>query len=316
MNPFLLFFVFFANDFQIQLDELGFYEPGIQFYSFDDKYIIISSLDGGIAIVDPSGKVTKRYVKKGMGPGELQFPFVLGISNDSITVVSNYRNVIEFNQNLVPNTKEFPPLPPAVMSGKIILHGFQTGNKQFLLIQQPWASNPFAITELNFSKKKWVEGANYFPKIDDSGDPMSLRTGNYKFNLHNKVFFKSLAMAIDWYEVSLFHTPQKKGDDNNTIQVLAGNVENLPMHKPGFRAYVSESFQTSFGYVVTLEVNFLPAGQPLKYVADLFDNSGKFLKRIDIDSNVVPCINCDKVLIEGQNSSGIEVLKNIVLEDH
>jgi len=303
---FLLVFSICNENLQINVDNVGFYDPGIQLYKYKDYFLFVNGLGGGLALVEENGKVKGKYLKKGLGPGELHFPFLLGVE-DTFLVVSNYRSILSFDESLEPKLDRFQPFPAKISSNTTFLHGICRGKNTYLIIHQPWAQRLNALSEIKFENGKWLETADYFPQNNAPGKSWETAGTNYKFNMHNNVLFRSTATAIDWYEVDLFDIPISEGDDTNAIHTLVGNLETLPMLPPGFRAYISESFKTSTGYVVTLQVGFLAGGAPKKYLADLFDINGKFLKRIPLDSNVLPCGNCETVLIESISANGEEV---------
>jgi len=306
-----LFFLAGGPYFEVSMDDLGFYEPGLQLYQYQNHFLFVSSLDHGLALVDAKGRVIHKYEKDGLGPKELHYPYVLGISED-ILIVSDLKNVIMFDNELKPTTGHYPCLPPSVASGSSILHGYVLSKSQYCLIHKAWSSRSKGITNLSFETGYWLETDTFFPQKHPPNSSLMEKLRNYNFNIHNGTLFKTTAVADDWYEVSLYQIPRKIGDDHERkmIQHLSGSLAEFPNLKPGYKAYICESFEQDFGYVVTFNISFLP--QNAKYMADLFDRKGKFLKRVALNARALPCVNCEDVLIETENQNGDVVLKKLV----
>ncbi len=302
----LMIYMWSMGDFNLVYDDLGFYE-NIQFYEFNDKYVVVGRRDAGIALIDLSGKLLRRYQKPGQGPKDLQHPFLMGESEGELLVVSNGRNILSFDSDLTPRADAISPLSLSLSSSPS-LYGLAKGPNSFLLLKSGLSPAEYLVWEVVYQGKQWKRKAAYFQQKETIANNRENNSQNFRINAHGGWFFKTIFGVENEYEVSVHRLPTKHGEDGEIVQILLQSVEDFPRLSPRYRIAMLDSLKTEKGYAVTFKARGETGDNPSIFV-DIFLENGTFVRRDALESSLAACINCEEIWILGESADGQEVFR-------
>jgi len=244
------------------LEEYGLFScANLRAHKFGANYILCSTIEDAVFVLDAEGNLKAKYQKSGLGPEELSAPFIVGVQDDRILVASKNSQTIAFNKNLRPLPKK-PPSLPYLMTGGASL------DNNVSLMQTQFQSNHW-FTEFTLSDGGWLAGRAFFPVAFDMEDRTFFRY--YKHQNSEIIAYPGL-IREDHYEISVYLL----GDDQPKLSFGALVDEWL---KPTRDVWTTNVVKAGGAYLVSLSVDNKKSRMTEALYVDVFDQNGRFLMR-------------------------------------
>ena len=290
MISLLLFLI--TGEFRANLDDLPITPSRSTLYSVDGSFLLCDYSAPGLYLFSPQGAVLKRYDAEGQGPGELERPFVLGVSDSDILVVSQSRNILVFDKELNLKSEHYTPLPEEI-SSHVFLSGNCLGKNRFLLVMSGLTQGKkYMALEIVYRDKQWEVSGRHFsqitPKSIKNPMPQAPSAINFWLAPDEMRFFKyrsGIFSTEDSYEVFELDPDFTRSENAWTVQALWSDVGDIRPFMPQFRCFIHRVKKLESGYVV--EINISREGM----VHDFFDENGAFLRRDREDYRIIPSVN-------------------------
>ncbi|CAM2006384.1 hypothetical protein [Acanthopleuribacter pedis] len=281
-------------------------------FQVGDHYVVVGKKGHELYRLNQTGQTTHAYTRSGQGPKELFYPWILGVHADKVLCVSNRKQVLAFNADLVPDDRAVPALPADLAAGAMV-YGINAGPDTIWLLHTAFSNQNHLVTEMVLTDGAWRQTAAYLqrPPAETGLSHMEQKARRLMVTSHNGHIFKTRvtgSQADDTYQVSVYNRASlPRGEE---VMVLVGDISEPAPIKGGVTLMSEQTLKTQTGYTVLFRAkNDDLNGEPFALFADHFDHQGTFIQRRKLPNEVYPCINGPEIFELVEDAEGDRFLK-------
>ncbi len=299
------------GDFQFSYDQMndGF---RAKIFQVDAHFLVVSKKGNELYLLDQQGQALHAYTQSGQGPKELFYPWLMGAHQGRALCVSNRKQVLAFDADLVPGDSLLPALP-ADLARASILYGINASADKIWLMHTAFSNQDHLVTELTIVDGAWRQTAAYLPRpqLESGLSPLEQKAKRFMVTSHNGLVFQTRVTGSQTdaeYQVSVYSRDSlPRGEE---VMVLVGDTSELPTLKGGINLMSEQTLKTKTGYAVLFRAkNDEPNASPVALYADYFDQQGNFTHRRKLPNELYPCINSSDIFELVEDAEGDRYLK-------
>jgi len=260
-----------------------------------ENWLICGTPSDTLLVFSPDGERLAILAGRGQGPGELYFPYVLGVEPEKIIVANMDGRVFALDHHLqLVESLRLPRLGQVL--GTTMWAGFRAGERDYVAVAFSSVVAPL-VKRLGLGEDAWQVHGEYFPQKltrDVMRQKKVSGAAASSVSCHNGWFFyQTEKLQEPRYKIAAYQFP--KLDEGQKVMTFANQVGGF---EPRYGIYAGVYKAARFDEGWVLEVSVGKNGEAI-HLHDYFDANGKFLKRIEQTGEVKmhPALNDPAVFL-------------------
>jgi len=262
-----------------------------------DNWLLCSTAGNKLWLFSPEGERLATVDKQGLGPGELQWPWVIGVADGRIYVATMNARVQAFDEALrLIEDATFPRL--MLPMNTLMTAGYSVGDKTFMTHAALSMKAPM-VKRLVLGDDAWQIAEERLPqrvpfadirnnlKPAGSSTTVAYHAGHY--------FYQPEKFQEPRYEIQVFAFPNLA--EGQAIASLANQTEAYQPLINGVHAALNAAVRLKDGWLLEIQVD--DAAGDYTMLHDRYDAAGKFVSRQTYSSEVKihPVVNAPVAFI-------------------